>query len=66
MTKAPMRLILERDPQVMGNAKCMLSKPLADFDGVSLYPSSMARIPGYLKGAPNVWYEGVDLNKADG
>ena len=42
------------------------SKPQADFDGVSLYPSAMARIPGYLIGAPKVWYEGVDLKKADG
>ena len=42
------------------------SKPQADFDGVSLYPSAMARIPGYLIGAPKVWYEGVDLKKTDG
>lgn len=42
------------------------STPQADFDGVSLYPSAMARIPGYLIGAPKVWYEGVDLKKADG
>ena len=42
------------------------SKPQADFDGVSLYPSAMARIPGYLQGAPTVWYEGVNLKNADG
>jgi hypothetical protein len=39
---------------------------LADFDGVSLYPSSMARIPGFLKGAPKVWDASVDLDKVDG
>lgn len=42
------------------------STPQADFDGVSLYPSAMARIPGYLIGAPKVWHEGVDLKKTDG
>jgi hypothetical protein len=42
------------------------STPQADFDGVSLYPSAMARIPGYLTGAPKVWHEGVDLQKTDG
>ena len=41
-------------------------KALADFDGVSLYPSSMARIPGFLKGAPKVWDEFVNLEKVDG
>lgn len=66
MTKESMQREMERQTKIMGNAKCIISKPLADFDGVSLYPSSMARIPGYLKGAPKVWYEGVDLNKADG
>ena len=39
---------------------------LADFDGVSLYPSSMARIPGYLLGTPKVWHPGVDLDATDG
>lgn len=29
-------------------------KYLADFDGVSLYPSAMARMPGFLKGLPKV------------
>ena len=66
MTKASMQRIMERQTKAMGNAKIMQSKPLADFDGVSLYPSSMARIPGYLKGAPKVWHEGVNLNKTDG
>lgn len=42
------------------------TKAQADFDGVSLYPSAMARIPGYLRGAPKVWHEGVDLDKVDG
>ena len=66
MTKESMQRTLERQTKIMGNAKTMQAKPLADFDGVSLYPSSMARIPGYLIGAPKVWYEGVDLKKADG
>ena len=39
---------------------------LADFDGVSLYPSSMARIPGYLMGPPKVWHSGIDLDAVDG
>lgn len=29
-------------------------RPVVDFDGVSLYPSSMYRIPGFLKGKPKV------------
>ena len=66
MTKESMQRTLERQTKIMGNAKTTQAKPLADFDGVSLYPSSMARIPGYLKGAPKVWYQRVDLNKADG
>lgn len=27
---------------------------IADFDGVSLYPSSIARLPGFLKGKPKI------------
>ena len=41
-------------------------KRIADFDGVSLYPSSMKRIPGYLKGRPKVWDPSVDLSAVDG
>ena len=29
-------------------------KKLADFDAVSLYPSAMARMPGFLKGKPKI------------
>jgi len=43
-----------------------LAKTLADFDGVSLYPSAMARIPGYLRGTPKVWDASVDLTAVDG
>ena len=57
--------ILESQPSHAVNAKCA-SSSLADFDGVSLYPSSMARIPGYLKGAPKVWHDKVNLKKVDG
>lgn len=48
------------------NQKVRTKHRLADFDGVSLYPSSMARIPGYLQGAPKVWRPDVDLHAADG
>jgi hypothetical protein len=48
------------------NQKVHVKEPLADFDGVSLYPSSMARIPGYLIGAPKVWSPDVDLRAVDG
>ena len=41
-------------------------RSLADFDGVSLYPSAMERCPGFLKGAPKVWNSSVDLEKVDG
>ena len=57
---------------VGGRVMCANNQPvrtnekLADFDGVSLYPSSMARIPGYLLGAPKVWHKGVDVRKVDG
>jgi hypothetical protein len=34
-------------------------RPIADFDGVSLYPSAMARMCGFLKGKPKV------LNRLD-
>ena len=42
------------------------AKQQADFDGVSLYPSAMARILGFLRGSPKVWHVGVDLSKVDG
>lgn len=41
-------------------------KKVADFDGVSLYPSSMVRIPGFLKGKPKIWDSSVDLDSVDG
>ncbi len=41
-------------------------KRINDFDGVSLYPSSMARIDGYLIGRPKIWNSGIDLNQVDG
>ena len=66
MTEKSSQQIQERGKLILGNAKLIQPKPLADFDGVSLYPSSMARIPGYLIGSPKVWYDDVDLSKADG
>ena len=42
-------------------------QPLADFDAVSLYPSAMARMKGFLKGKPKVItdFEAIK-NTADG
>ena len=34
------------------NKKWLIKKKIVDFDGVSLYPSAMARIKGLVKGAP--------------
>ena len=50
------------------NAKISLTEKVNDFDAVSLYPSAMARMPGFLKGVPkvvtNLTYEW--LKKQDG
>jgi hypothetical protein len=48
------------------NKKVKTTKALADFDGVSLYPSAMHRIPGYLIGSPKIWDTSVDLSACDG
>lgn len=51
------------------NKRNHTKKKLADFDGVSLYPSAMKRLGalgGYLKGAPKVWTSDVDLSIVDG
>ena len=42
------------------------ARKVADFDAVGLYASAMKRIPGFLKGAPKVWDETIDLSKVDG
>jgi hypothetical protein len=36
------------------NKKIVLNDKVNDFDAVSLYPSAMARMPGFLKGTPKV------------
>ena len=36
---------------------------ISDFDGVSLYPSSMYRVPGYIKGLPKPFYDGMTYEK---
>ena len=36
------------------NEKCCLKGRINDFDAVSLYPSAMVRLGGYLQGAPKV------------
>jgi len=51
------------------NKKIIREGKIADFDGVSLYPSAMERlgkIGGFLKGKPKVWNPTVDLEKVDG
>ena len=48
------------------NQPQVVEEPLADLDAVSLYPSAMISIPGYLKGKPKVWNPSVNLATADG
>ena len=36
---------------------------ISDFDGVSLYPSSMYRVPGYIKGVPKPFYDEMTYEK---
>ena len=48
------------------NKKTMVEAQISDFDGVSLYPSAMRRILGYLIGSPKVWDPSVDLSACDG
>ena len=36
------------------NTKRVIKKILQDFDAVSLYPSAMVRMPGFLKGIPKI------------
>jgi len=51
------------------NKRSHTKKKLADFDGVSLYPSAMKRLGqlgGYLMGPPKVWTTEVDLTSVDG
>jgi len=43
-----------------------ISKNMVDFDAVSLYPSGMTRLPGFLIGAPKLWNSSVDLGAVDG
>lgn len=51
---------------VRRNEKIIKEKRIEDYDGVSLYPSAMNRIPGFLKGLPKLYNESVDLSKVDG
>ena len=53
-------------PQRSGIGNLLVKVGLEDLDGVSLYPSAMDRIPGYLKGAPKVWCPGIILSEVDG
>ena len=48
------------------NEKFKIDHEVDDFDGVSLYPSAMHRMDGFLKGLPKVWNPTIDLNRVDG
>jgi len=48
------------------NKQFKINHDVDDFDGVSLYPSAMHRMAGFLKGKPKVWNSGIDLSKVDG
>lgn len=51
------------------NKKVIRRGRIADFDGVSLYPSAMDRLGdlgGFLKGTPKVWNPKINLDKVDG
>jgi hypothetical protein len=48
------------------NEKFITECRVEDLDGVSLYPSAMYRIPGFLMGTPKLYREGVDLSTVDG
>lgn len=51
---------------VKNNDQFKINHEVDDFDGVSLYPSAMNRMDGFLKGLPKVWNDQVDLSKTDG
>lgn len=48
------------------NEKFSVKHDVDDFDGVSLYPSAMSRMDGFLKGKPKVWNESININDVDG
>lgn len=48
------------------NKRITVEEPLADLDAVSLYPSAMISMPGYLQGPPKVWTPAVNLANVDG
>ena len=50
------------------NEKITLTEKVNDFDAVSLYPSAMARMPGFLKGSPKIItnFSYDDLKTKDG
>lgn len=48
------------------NEKFKINHNVDDFDGVSLYPSAMYRMDGFLKGLPKIWNNKVKLNEVDG
>ena len=51
---------------VRNNNQFEINHNVDDFDGVSLYPSAMNRMDGFLLGLPKVWNEQIDLSKTDG
>jgi hypothetical protein len=48
------------------NKQAVVTTDVQDLDGVSLYPSAMKRLGGYLKGRPKVIDDSTDLDKVDG
>jgi hypothetical protein len=51
-----------------GNKKSKFTRddpPKADFDATSLYPAAMFLGPGYPKGVPQVWHNGLCLEQVD-
>ena len=52
---------------VANNQKCCIIKNIQDFDAVSLYPSAMERMEGFLKGKPKLITNFEEIkNTADG
>jgi len=56
---------LKKDNMTITQKKNLVSQQLADFDGVSLYPSAMFRMAGFLMGLPKI-IETFEPEKYDG
>jgi hypothetical protein len=64
-------LQFHRDASVGGRVMCANNEPIKvnedvdDLDAKSLYPSSMRRLGGFVKGPPKVWNASIDLDTVD-